>query len=93
MGKHPVGIDVDTACLIPVSVCHTDEVMATMNKARVPSGPILSTSDIYQEPQYKARNMFHKAAPPSGGQEFVLPALLPVLSATPGATRWVLVLP
>lgn len=68
---------------------HTlDEVMAAMNKARVPAGPILSTAAIMEEEQYKARDMFHKAAPPSGGEEVVMPAILPVLSGTPGATRW-----
>lgn len=38
--------------------------------------------------QYKARGMFHTAAPPSGGAAVTMPALLPVLSGTPGATRW-----
>ncbi|KAG2426510.1 hypothetical protein HXX76_011737 [Chlamydomonas incerta] len=68
---------------------HTlDEVMVAMNKARVPAGPILSTAAIMQEPQYQARGMFHTAPPPSGGAAVTMPALLPVLSATPGATRW-----
>lgn len=42
------------------------EVMAAMNEARVPAGPILSTADIAAEPQYQARGMLQKAAPPSG---------------------------
>jgi crotonobetainyl-CoA:carnitine CoA-transferase CaiB-like acyl-CoA transferase len=56
---------------------------------------------IMQEEQYKARAMFHSAAPPpptpsssdssgggGSGESFVLPAILPVLSRTPGQTRW-----
>lgn len=34
---------------------HADEVIKAMQKARVPAGPILSTADILQEPQYQAR--------------------------------------
>ncbi len=46
----------------------SDEVMAAMNAARVPSGPILSTADIMAEPQYQERGMFHTVAPPSGAR-------------------------
>lgn len=45
-----------------------DEVLAAMKEASVPSGPILSIADIFQEEQYQARNMFHVARPPSGVQ-------------------------
>lgn len=62
--------------------------MAVLNEARVPAGPILSTEDIANEAQYQARGMFHKAVPPSGGEEVTMPAMLPVLSETPGSTRW-----
>ncbi|KAI7842862.1 hypothetical protein COHA_003480 [Chlorella ohadii] len=68
---------------------HTsEEVMAAMNAARVPAGPILSTADICQEPQYLERGMIQKAAPPAGGPEVTLPAMVPVLHGTPGSTRW-----
>ncbi|KAA6422537.1 MAG: CAIB BAIF family [Trebouxia sp. A1-2] len=68
---------------------HThEEVLAAMAKARVPSGPILSTADIYREEQYRQRNMFETAAPPGGGEEVTLPAMLPVLTGTPGRTKW-----
>ncbi len=36
----------------------------------------------------QARGMFQKASPPGGGTQVTLPAILPLLSATPGATRW-----
>jgi crotonobetainyl-CoA:carnitine CoA-transferase CaiB-like acyl-CoA transferase len=32
--------------------------------------------------------MFHKATPPGSADTYVLPAMLPVLSKTPGSTRW-----
>ena len=43
-----------------------EEVLAAMQAAHVPSGPILSTADILQEEQYRSRNMFHVTKPPSG---------------------------
>ena len=46
---------------------HTlDEVLAAMKEARVPCGPILSAEDIYNEPHYRDRGMFHTARPPDG---------------------------
>jgi hypothetical protein len=40
-----------------------------MKKARVPSGPILSTAGIMAEPQYQQRGMFQTAAPPGSTQQ------------------------
>eukprot|EP00798_Chlamydomonas_sp_ICE-L_P016458 gene16458-22677_t len=59
-----------------------------MKKARVPSGPILSMKDIVKEPQFVERGMFHTACPPGSDHQVSMPAMLPVLSATPGSTRW-----
>ena len=54
------------------------------------AGPILSPGDIYKEEQFQQRNMFHVAQPPGDedGEPVVMPAMLPVLSETPGSTRW-----
>ncbi len=41
-----------------------------------------------KEEQYKVRGMFQAASPPSGGPELTLPAMLPVMSRTPGSTKW-----
>ncbi|GAX84004.1 hypothetical protein CEUSTIGMA_g11429.t1 [Chlamydomonas eustigma] len=87
------------------------EVVEAMKSARVPSGPILSTSDIVKEPQFIARGMIQKAPSFSSlftsdphsnepgsdewhtqtgftGKSFTVPAMLPVLSRSPGGTRW-----
>jgi crotonobetainyl-CoA:carnitine CoA-transferase CaiB-like acyl-CoA transferase len=64
------------------------EVMAALDAARVPAGPILSTGDIMSEPQYQERGMFEKAAPPGGGEEVTVPAMAPMMGGTPGVTRW-----
>ena len=54
------------------------------------AGPILSPGDIYREEQFQQRNMFHTAQPPGSeaGEAVVMPAMLPVLSETPGSTKW-----
>lgn len=45
------------------------EVMAAMQVARVPAGPILSIADIAAEEQYRQRGMIQRARPPAGGAE------------------------
>ena len=56
--------------------------------ACVTAGPILSTADIMQEEQYQVRGMFQEAAPPSGKPPLTVPAIMPLLSGTPGRTKW-----
>lgn len=42
-----------------------------------------------EEEHYKARGMFQEAKPPSGeGPSLSLPAMVPILSGTPGSTKW-----
>ena len=49
------------------------------------AGPILSTADLLKEEQFQVRRMFEQAAPPSGtGPAITVPAMVPVLSRTPG---------
>ena len=49
------------------------------------AGPILSTADLLKEEQFQARRMFEQAAPPSSaGPAITVPAMVPVLSRTPG---------
>ncbi|KAK9803728.1 hypothetical protein WJX73_007916 [Symbiochloris irregularis] len=64
------------------------EVLAAMAEARVPSGPIMSIADLYNDQQFQQRSMFQTARPPGGEDEVTIPAMLPVMSETPGSTRW-----
>ena len=49
------------------------------------AGPILSTADLLKEEQFQVRHMFEQAAPPSSaGPAITVPAMVPVLSRTPG---------
>lgn len=68
---------------------HTfEEVLAALEKAEVPAGPIYSIADIVKDPQYVARNMFESVALPDGAQ-LLLPAFVPKLLETPGQTEWI----
>lgn len=64
----------------------SDEVLAALADARVPGGPIYSVADIFADPHYQARGMFEDVD--IEGKPLKIPAIVPKLSATPGATDW-----
>ena len=64
-----------------------DEVLAVLEKAEVPSGRIYSIADIVADLHYQARGMIERHR--LGDGELLLPGLVPKLSRTPGATRWI----
>ncbi len=59
-----------------------------MARAEVPSGRIYSVADMVDDPQYLARAMIERVRLPDG-TPLAMPAVVPRLSDTPGATRWV----
>jgi len=61
-------------------------VIATLEEARVPVGPINSVADIMADPHFNARGMFESVT--VGGEPLKLPAILPKLAGTPGRTEW-----
>jgi formyl-CoA transferase len=65
-----------------------DEVLATLEAADVPCGRVYTAADIYDDPHYRARRMIEPGALPDG-TPIDLPGIAPVLSDTPGRTRWV----
>jgi crotonobetainyl-CoA:carnitine CoA-transferase CaiB-like acyl-CoA transferase len=62
------------------------EVLATLDAAKVPVGPIYSIADIAADPQYLARDMILQTTA-SDGQPLKVPGIVPKLSATPGRIR------
>ena len=66
---------------------HTsDEVLSTMDEVSVPAGPILSVEDMMKDEHYIARGMFHEVQ--ANGRTLQIPAMLPILTETPGTTEW-----
>lgn len=75
-----------------------DECLAALREARVPAGALATPADLVRCPQYAARGFLQRARAPGKnggkeddddeGEEFVVHAWPPVMSATPGGTRW-----
>jgi crotonobetainyl-CoA:carnitine CoA-transferase CaiB-like acyl-CoA transferase len=62
-------------------------VLATLEQAGVPAGPIYSVADIVADPHYQARGMILSAELP-GGVKVKMPGIVPKLSDTPGQVNW-----
>ncbi len=65
-----------------------EHVLAVLEKAEVPSGKIYSIADIAADVHYQAREMIERHRLTETA-EVLLPGIVPKLSATPGATRWI----
>ncbi|MCA9652412.1 MAG: CoA transferase [Myxococcales bacterium] len=62
------------------------DVLAVLERERVPSGPIFSVADMFEDPQYQARELFEEVE--VGERRFAVPAMVPRLNETPGRTTW-----
>lgn len=63
-----------------------ERVLAILEGARVPAGPIYSVADMFDDPHYRARGLFESVT--VDGRELVIPAIAPRLADTPGRTDW-----
>ena len=86
-GRVPRAGEIDAAISLWTSGRTIAAALDALNAASVPAGRIYSVADMTTDPQFLARNMFemHLLA---DGTPLKLPAIIPKLSATPGATRW-----
>ena len=57
-----------------------------LDRARVPAGPIYSVADMLADPHYRASELFETVE--VDGAPLRIPAIVPRLDDTPGATRW-----
>jgi len=64
------------------------EVIARLEEAQVPVGPIYSAADMLADPHYQSRGIFEEVDLGSG-DSVKLPAIAPKLEGTPGGTRWI----
>lgn len=62
------------------------DVLAAMEREKIPAGKIYDVSDIAADPHYRARDMLLDSALPDG-TPVQLPGILPKLSDSPGALR------
>jgi formyl-CoA transferase len=63
------------------------EIDRVMNDAGVICGPIYTIADIFEDPQYRAREMLVKHDDPEFG-EYLGPGIVPKFSDTPCEVRW-----
>ena len=63
------------------------EIDRLLNAAGVICGPIYTIADIFEDPQFKARDMLLEHVDPEFGS-YIGPGIVPKLSETPGAVRW-----
>jgi formyl-CoA transferase len=63
------------------------EIDRVLNEAGVICGPIYSIADIFEDPQFRAREMLLEHQDADIGT-FVGPGIIPKFSETPGAVRW-----
>ena len=61
-------------------------LLEQLDQARVPAGPIYNVEDMLKDPHFNARGLFETVE--IDGEPLKIPALVPKLSRTPGATRW-----
>ena len=78
--------EVDDAIAQWTRALAADRVLAILDGAGVPAGPIYSVADMVEDPQYNARGLFETVE--AGGGPLKIPALTPKLGRTPGATLW-----
>lgn len=62
------------------------DIIARLENAKVPVGPIYSVEDMMTDPHYIARGMFESVD--VNGAPLKIPAIAPKLSETPGRTDW-----
>ena len=63
------------------------EIDRILNEAGVICGPIYTIADIFEDPQFKARDMLLEHVDPGFGK-FIGPGIVPKFSETPGEVRW-----
>ena len=78
--------EIDAAIASWCAARECPEVLRVMEEQRVPAGPIYSGRDMFVDPQFRARGLFEQVE--INGKPLEIPALMPRLAGTPGATRW-----
>ena len=85
-GRATHQVEVDDAISAWTTTLNSETVLEILQRSRVPAGPIYSVEDMIEDPHFEARGMFEEVR--AGGRTLKVPAILPKLSATPGATEW-----
>ena len=80
--------DIDGAIGEWAATHELEAIVKALEAADVPHGKIYTAADIVADPQYLAREMIRQVILPDG-TALKLPGIVPKLSDTPGAMKWV----
>ncbi|UTW46367.1 CoA transferase [bacterium SCSIO 12696] len=64
----------------------SQQILDLLEQARVPCGPIYNVEDMFNDPHFQDRGLFERVE--INGKPLDIPAILPRLAKTPGATQW-----
>lgn len=64
----------------------SDALLAILEDARVPAGPIYNVEDMLADPHFNERGLFERVE--IDGKPLKIPAMMPRLEKTPGRTDW-----
>jgi len=64
----------------------SDYILEILDESRVPAGPIYNVEDMINDEHFNERKLFEEVE--INGKPLKIPAILPKLDKTPGATRW-----
>jgi crotonobetainyl-CoA:carnitine CoA-transferase CaiB-like acyl-CoA transferase len=78
--------EIDAAITTWTSARNSQEVLAVLAKAAVPSGPIYNVADMMSDTHFNARGLFETVT--VNDQPLKIPAIMPKLANTPGRTEW-----
>ena len=63
-----------------------DDALSILDQHRVPCGPVYDAKNMMNDPHFNDRGMFEQVE--INGEPLKIPAILPKLDDTPGATEW-----
>jgi formyl-CoA transferase len=86
-GRVPRTAEIDDAIQSWCGRHSIEAALAALAAADVPASRIYSVADMFRDAQFAARRMIERSVLPDG-TPLAIPAVVPKLSATPGATRW-----
>lgn len=85
-GRVQCAAEIDRAIEAFTSARPSGDVLAILEQAGIPAGPVADAAHLAKSPQLAARDYWERAE--AEGRPYTLPALAPRLAETPGRTSW-----
>jgi crotonobetainyl-CoA:carnitine CoA-transferase CaiB-like acyl-CoA transferase len=86
LGRVEHEAEIDLALSNWCAINDSESILNSLNESKVPGGPIYNVEDMINDEHFNARELFETVE--INGQPLKIPAILPKLTKTPGATRW-----